>query len=44
MGYTHYWFNRESTIDNYETLCADVDQARRQTQSFRAGKDRRILS
>jgi hypothetical protein len=25
MGYTHYWSNREYTIYNYESLCADVN-------------------
>jgi hypothetical protein len=26
MGYTHYWFDRPQTLDNYEALCADVDK------------------
>jgi hypothetical protein len=26
MGYTHYWFERPKTLENYEALCADVDK------------------
>jgi hypothetical protein len=26
MGYTHYWFDRPKTLENYESLCADVDK------------------
>ena len=26
MGYTHYWFDRPETLENYGTLCEDVDK------------------
>ncbi|WP_276971435.1 hypothetical protein [Ferrimicrobium acidiphilum] len=26
MGYTHYWVDRPKTLENYESLCADVDK------------------